>query len=374
MPPDVLWTLYPHLLAKITGEQRVRYFIGVDVGGTTSTICIGNEQREVLYVSDQFTTAANEGPHVVIAAIVEQVILAIEKLGGTISDVEAAALATPGPATIDGLLLKTPNLNPELWDRFPIRGELEVALQKHHASIQVSYIGDGQAAALGEFSVRSGNVTWSQVAAADLAKEPISSLFMAIVGTGLGGGAAVDGKAVRGSEGRAGHLGHITLPPYAFRYEHDRQLQVGNALCTAESAVSLTGLSHQLEYRLSLEQWRDHPLNSLDTPIREKAKQLRSLAGDGDELAIELFDDQAHTLGIALLTVNYIGDFDLLVIGGGVCDLSPSLRESYRLRAEKSYRQYALDGFRNLARFEYSCCGDEAPVIGALVCALPEAK
>jgi predicted NBD/HSP70 family sugar kinase len=344
----------------------VRYFIGVDVGGTTSTVAVGNDQREIVFVSDQFPTVSSEGPQAVIQAVVAQGISAIEHVGASLQDVGAVALATPGPATADGLLLKTPNLDPETWDRFPIRAELELALRLHQPDIRVHYLGDGQAAALGEFAIRNRMISWNRVALADLPAANISSLFTVIVGTGLGGGAVQDGKAIRGSEGRAGHVGHMTLPALAFRYEHDRQLRVGNSFCTAESAISLKALAHQLEYRLTLDQWREHLLNSNGDSIREKAKRLRSLAADGDSLALQLFDDQARALGIAMLNANYLGDYDRLVIGGGVCDLSADVRDRYRRRAEESYREHALDGFRNLDRFHFSLCGDEAPVIGAL--------
>jgi predicted NBD/HSP70 family sugar kinase len=158
----------------------------------------------------------------------------------------------------------------------------------------------------------------------------------------------------------------MLLPEFAFRHEHDRQLVVGNATATIESAVSLTGLTHQLEYRLSLPEWKDHALNQQSGSFKDKAKQLRNLADDNDALALELFDDQAKALGIGLLSINYLGDFDLVVIGGGVCDLSESVRERYRKAAEDAYRTYCLDGFKNLAQFEFSACGDDAPVLGAL--------
>ena len=74
-----------------------------------------------------------------------------------------------------------------------------------------------------------------------------------------------------------------------------------------------------------------------------------------------MFDDQAKALGITLLNVNYLGDYDLLVIGGGVCDLASEVHERYRRLAEDTYRSLALDGFRNLSHFEFSVCGDEAP-------------
>jgi predicted NBD/HSP70 family sugar kinase len=141
---------------------------------------------------------------------------------------------------------------------------------------------------------------------------------------------------------------------------------VGNSVATIESAVSLTGLTHQLEYRLSLPDWKDHSLNQLPGSFKDKAKQLRDLADGGDALALELFDDQAKALGIGLLNINYLGDYDLIVIGGGVCDLCESVRDRYRKTAEDAYRKYCLDGFKNLTQFEFSACGDDAPVMGAL--------
>ncbi|MCA9234801.1 MAG: ROK family protein [Planctomycetales bacterium] len=343
----------------------MKLWVGIDVGGTTSTVTVGDANRQGVYVSPQFETRSTAGPAAVIEAVVAAVQQGVAEAGGALADVASVCLSTPGPATLDGLLLKTPNLDPAMWDKFPIRQALEEALRAQVPTISVHYIGDGQAAVLGEFAVRSGKLTWPHARGAG--GQDLQSIFMVIVGTGLGGGEVRDGRVVRGREGRAGHVGHILLPEYAFRYPHDRQLQVGNALSTAESAISLTGLSHQLGYRLTLDEWKDNPLVAAPGTVRDKAKKLRELAAAGDPLAQQLFDDQAKALGIALLSVNYLGDFDLIVIGGGVSDLAPAVRDRYRQLAEESYRTHALDGFRNLDRFEFSICGDEAPVAGALV-------
>ncbi|MEO1497180.1 MAG: ROK family protein [Planctomycetota bacterium] len=347
------------------------YHIGVDIGGTTSTLAIGDENRRVLAVSDQFPTSPDGGPAAVIAAIVDEADKSIQRLGATLADVPTLGLATPGPASKDGVLFMTPNLNPEHWDQFPIRGELEKAFRERAPELSVRYIGDGQAAALGEYVVRSRGFTWDAVPADQLPAEELESLFMVIVGTGLGGGAVIDGQPARGLGGRAGHVGHILLPEYAFRYEHDRQLKKGNAYAAAESAISLSALAHQLEYRLQLDEWSSHTLNATEGNAKDKAKQLRGLAAEGDALANQMFDDQAKALGIAMLCANYLGDYDRLVIGGGVCDLAPEVRERYQKLAEDAYREHALDGFRDLDRLEFSVCGDEAPVIGALAWATP---
>ena len=207
------------------------YYLGVDVGGTTSTLAVGNDRREVIHISNQFPTSPEKGPNSSIAAIVAAAIDAMKQLGASLADVATVGLATPGPATMDGVLLSTPNLNRDLWDNFPIRRGLEDALRKHHPPILVRYIGDGQAAALGEYSICSRSLDWERVPAKSLPTAKLDSLFMVIVGTGLGGGAVLGGRAIQGSQGRAGHVGHILLPHYAFRYEHDRQLLKGNAYC-----------------------------------------------------------------------------------------------------------------------------------------------
>lgn len=350
------------------------YRIGIDVGGTTTTIAIGNDSREVVEVSEQFESRTAEGPQRTIQLILDQIESSLKKIGSATDQIVDVGLATPGPATLDGVLSKTPNLTSELWNGFPFRAALEERVRNWSPSSSVRYIGDGQAAALGEYSIRSGTVTWDRVDPSLTGQQDLSSLFMVIVGTGLGGGEVERGQVVRGKAGRAGHAGHLLLPQFAFRYEHDRQLMVGNATCTAESAISLTGLTHQLGFRLNLEQWRDHPLHSVDGSIRDKAKQLRSLAAKGDALALELFDDQARALGITMLDINYLGDYDLLIIGGGVCDLSKEVKSRYLQLAEEAYRDYALDGFRDLDCLEFSVCGDEAPVIGALAFAYSDAS
>ncbi len=306
-----------------------------------------------------------------IDAIVAQVIVELEKLGGTLDEAPALGLATPGPASLDGVLHMTPNLKAELWDQFPIRAELEKALRKHNSEIRVRYIGDGQAAALGEYAVRSHRFTFDKIPADSIPDEELNSLFMVIVGTGLGGGMVIDGKPIQGLGGRAGHAGHILLPAFAFRHEHDRQLKIGNTTCCAESAVSLSALAHQIAYRLTLDEWVAGIGPAAGRGVFVDVHRLRELAADGDALALELFDEQARALGLVMHCANNLGDYDRLVIGGGVCDLAPAVRERYRKLAEEAYHQHALDGFRDLDRLEFSVCGDDAPVIGALAWATP---
>ncbi|WP_168566725.1 ROK family protein [Crateriforma spongiae] len=352
------------------------YFIGVDVGGTTSTICMGDHQGQLIELSDQFRTRSNDGPGATVDDIVAEILRSADRLHLSLEDFPVVTLATPGPATIDGVLHGSPNLNHPDWNHCPIREMLQEKLRETAPAIEVRYLGDGQAAALGEFAVRRGDLKIDAKLAQhtglnlDRPNKQLDSLFMIAVGTGFGGGEVREGKVVRGRKGRAGHAGHILLPVDAFRYPQDRELKVGNTFNAVESAVSLTALTHQLAYRLKLDDWKDHPLNSVDGTDKDRAKQLRELAADGDALAIELFDDQAKALGMALLMLQYIGDYDLLVVGGGVCDLAPDVRQRYLRIAQESFYDHALDGFRDFTDIEFSDCGDSAAVIGAYVDAL----
>jgi glucokinase len=349
----------------------VPFYVGIDVGGTTSTIAIGTHDRKLIYLSNQFPTRTVDGPEATMADLIDQVLTGLRPLQATLDDVVTVGLATPGPASLDGVLMTSPNLRADLWNHYPIRAQLEKRFQSHAHAIRVFYIGDGQAAALGEFAVRSAalDVNTCESLLLDSAIAPdnrLQSLFFVAVGTGLGGGEVRDGKVVRGARGRAGHAGHLLLPHHAFRYDHDRQMRVGNTVAAAESAISLSALTRQLDYRLNLPQWQNHPLARAAGTPKDKAKQLRRFAADLDPLAIELLDDQARALGMVMLMVNYIGDYDQLVIGGGVCDMSPPIRERYLKLAEASYHEHALDGFRDYPGLAFSICGDQASVIGAL--------
>lgn len=358
-------------------------FIGVDVGGTTSTICLGDMSGHLLEISPQFATRSFEGPAATIDDIASQIARSLASRELDLSCIKRVTIATPGPATLDGVISGTPNLPIELWNECPVRELLQQRLKEamlanpnasegsHADDIEVGYLGDGQAAALGEFAMRRGDISLSPQLGSqcgiEVVENPadIQSLFMVAVGTGLGGGEVRGGKVVQGAAGRAGHAGHIMLPNDVFRYPHDQTLKVGNSYHTVESAVSLTALTHQLPFRLGLPQWANHPLHEVEGSDKDRAKRLRELAAEGDALALELFDDQATALGVALLCLQNIGDYDELVIGGGVCDMSVDMKRRYLKIVKEAFHQRALNGFRDFDAIGFSCCGDQASVIGA---------
>ena len=65
-----------HHLVLSEGRIAVSLFVGVDVGGTTCTLAIGDSESTVLAVSDQFPTRSKDGPDATIADILAEIKLA----------------------------------------------------------------------------------------------------------------------------------------------------------------------------------------------------------------------------------------------------------------------------------------------------------
>ena len=272
---------------------------------------------------------------------------------------------------MDGVLLATPNLNRELWNNYPIRAGLQAALGEFHGGIAVRYLGDGQAAALGEYSIRSRSLVVGPRAAGVAAEREAGVAVHRDRrhGAGRRGGARRPGDSRQPGAGRArrAHSAAGVCVPLRAR----SQAAQGQRLCDGGvgGVAERTGAPIGISTRRCRSGRRTRSTRWKARRARSRSS-LRELVAAGDPLAQELFDDQARALGITLLCVNYLGDYDRLVIGGGVCAFEGAVRERYQRLAEEEYRRHALDGFRNLDRLEYSVCGDEAPVIGALAWAM----
>src|SRR5262249_3617364 len=112
-------------------------------------------------------------------------------------DVLGAGIATPGPASVTGVLSAagSTNFGHPGWAGFDLPTQLSLLLD-----LPVFYLNDGNAAAL-----------WGHIAACG-GRASSSTSITAVVGTGLGGGLVVNGRLVVGRNGFAGELGHVLIP------------------------------------------------------------------------------------------------------------------------------------------------------------------
>lgn len=131
-------------------------------------------------------------------------------------------------------------------------------------------------------------------------------VFGVILGTGVGGGIAVDGKVHAGGNGIAGEWGHIPLPwmrPEEFR---SAKCFCGNYDCT-ECYISGTGFV------------RDYNLSAERKVV--SGNDIMQLVADGDELATAAFERFLDRLARSLASMINILDPDVIVLGGGMSNV-----------------------------------------------------
>ncbi|MDQ7908925.1 ROK family protein [Phytohabitans sp. ZYX-F-186] len=298
--------------------------VGLDVGGTaTNATVVDQTGRFLVDRLVETPSCVLDGPPAALDALARSVDVVLELTGTDPGTVRAVGLDTPGPSSADGVLSAKGATNfalPE-WYGFDIRGALEKRL-----GLPVVYNNDGNAAALYAHVVHFG------------ADAPRRSSVSAIVGTGLGGGVIESGQVVKGATGMAGELGHVHIPMHGLLAD-GQTLPACNCGFSGdvESVASLTGIvKNLLPYWLT--RYPDHELAGV--PIKEAAKLVRGLGERGDELAREIFEQQAMALGRLFTIAANFTDPHAYFVGGGVVEAAPDFRDWFldRVRAHTLLR------------------------------------
>jgi glucokinase len=284
----------------------VRVVAGVDLGGTAINYTLVNQQEQFLIeVLCEYPARSKEGPVICLQQIVDGLKVAVDLAGLNVTDVVAAGLDTPGPASASGVLSAEGSTNFVHcdWGGFDIRANLETRL-----GIPVTYLNDGNAGALwGHFTIFGASSQATSVTV--------------VIGTGLGGGIIINGRDVKGRQGFGGELGHVLLP-----YQNIRGIEGLVPECNCgrtgdlESVCSLTAIEKSfLPYFLP--RYPDHELGKLGN-LHQAAKLVRGLAEKGDPMCKEIFRVQAHGLGVFFDEMINTFDPDALIVGGGAIETS----------------------------------------------------
>lgn len=176
------------------GARSVRLCGGIEAGGTKFVCAVGAGPDEILAETEFPTTTPDETIGRAIAFFREQP--AIAALGiGSFGPVDP----DPGSPTF-GTITTTPKSG---WRNVDLRGQVEAAL-----GISVAFDTDVNAAALGEHR-------WG-------AAEGLDTFVYITVGTGIGGGALVEGRLLHGL--MHSEMGHFRVP-------HDRSSDPFEGTC-----------------------------------------------------------------------------------------------------------------------------------------------
>lgn len=328
------------------------YVVGLDNGGTANKFTVMSRSGEFLVDRlVELPSRVTEGPAEAIAALIEAFDTAVALAGVDRADVSGVGFDTPGPASADGVISSRGGTNfvhPD-WRGFDFRSALEDAL-----GLPVVYSNDGNAAALYAHHEHFGPVAGER------------SSISAIVGTGLGGGVIESGRIVKGAAGMAGELGHVHVPMSGLLAD-DQPMPRCNCGFEgdAESVASLTGIQNNLlPYWLT--RFADHELRGTDPATA--ARRVRSLAEQGDELALRIFEQQAMAIGRLLTIAANFTDPDCYFVGGGVIEAEPHFRDWFLARVEE--HTWLRDEQRRVAEFALVRDLDMAGCRGSAVAAL----
>ncbi|GAK58015.1 glucokinase [Candidatus Vecturithrix granuli] len=266
-------------------------FLGVDIGGTNVKIGVIN-QEGVILEHRQIPTNVHRAPENVIAdiaAAANDVRAPLEAQGQKI-----LSLGVGVPGSIDwqeGVCRLLPNF-PNGWRDVRLKEQLE-----RHLELSTFMINDVRAITLAEKLFGAG--------------KSVTSMIMAAIGTGIGGGIVINNELLIGRDGSAGELGHMNVEP-------------GGVVCGCGSRGCL-------ECYASGPAIAGAALRALvqqnDTLIRELVKNdynkvtaaiVAEAAERGDQVAKDILTNAGKYIGQAMANVAVVVNPEMVVIGGGV--------------------------------------------------------
>jgi glucokinase len=179
------------------------------------------------------------------------------------------------------------------------------------------------------------------------------------LGTGVGGGVAIDGRLRLGREGAAGELGHQTILP-------DGPLcGCGNRGCL-ETLASGPALSAQGIWLMQCGRApRLHALVEGDAG-RVTPKEMAQAAEAGDEAVGASITRAAEYLGIGVANMVLALYPDLVVFAGGMAEMGELLFETVRETVRRRVQMFPPDQIRITG----SLLGDRAGMLGGIALAL----
>jgi len=302
--------------------------IGIDLGGTKIAGLVVNPSEEGAIVGRALIAT----PAMDADASAEAVVEVVRQLAGAHPSSAAVGIGVAGLVGADGTFLFGPNLP---WRNLAI-GELVAA----RTGLPVLVDNDANVAAWGEYRFGAGKGS--------------SHMFLATVGTGIGGGIVADGRLLRGAHGLAAEIGHIIVEPGG------PLCGCGNRGCWEQVA------SGRAIDRLGREAAPDHPealfVMLAGAPEKVTGPLVTEAARQGDPVAVSILEEVGRRLGEGLAGLANTLDPEVIVVGGGVVEAADLV-----LGPAREAFQEALEAveYRPAIPIVAAVMGNDAGAVGA---------
>ena len=303
----------------------MKYCFGIDIGGTTVKIGLFSEAGEML---DRWEIPTRKGNDP--AELLKDVKISLEncmqKKGMAKEDILGIGMAAPGPVTADGVLQNAVNIG---WGSVKRVEEAEKSI-----GISPVRIGnDARVAALGEAAFGAG--------------KEAESMLMVTLGTGVGGGAFLNGEIYAGSNYAGLEVGHIVI-------EKDGRLcNCGRKGCFERYAAA-SALTRDTQAAM-----KEHPESALwkICPDIEKVNAKTAFDGQkqGDKVATDVVNTYIEYLACGLVNLINIFQPEVVCLGGGVSNerqylldlLQPHIDREDFARNARERTKIVIAKFRN---------------------------
>ena len=305
----------------------MKYGFGIDLGGTTVKLAWFNELGQLLE-KWEIPTRSEEGGKYILPDIAQAVLQFLQQKGVAGEDVIGMGIGVPGPVSKTGVVNKCVNLG---WGVFNIEQQLHDL-----TGLKVKAGNDANVAALGECWMGGG--------------KGYSSLVMATLGTGVGGGIILDGKILYGARGAAGEIGHMVLD----RTETER-CGCGKKGC-AEQYCSATGVVRMTK-RFLAQDSRDTDLRKVENLT---CKDVFDAAAAGDAVALDALETVYARMAEFCANLASAFDPEVIVLGGGVTKAGTVLVEGI----QRHFGKYVFHAMADMP-FVLATLGNDAGAYGA---------
>ena len=315
--------------------------LAFDLGGTKFAFGVVAENGEVIG-SDKIETLAKQGPEQAIQRVNLAAQSLLKKLNIKPEELIGIGIASPGPLDISkGCVDGSPNLPG--WTDYSIEAGLSTFF-----NLPARIDNDANAAALGEYKFGAG-------------KNKKNMVYIT-VSTGIGGGVIVDGRLMRGANGNAAELGHLTL-----------NINGPACPCGANGCFEMyaSGTAIARRTREAIQTGTQSQILNLAGSIEDiTTYHILEALQKNDALAQKIWNETTEYLGRGLAVVINTFNPELIVVGGGVTAAGDLLFKPVR---EKALR-YAFPRLAAVCSIVPAGLGSNVGVVGAAACAFEDTE
>ena len=244
-----------------------------------------------------------------------------------------------------------------------LRGTSGIVAQSPHLGWRNVSLGDMMRTRLGErHRVVVENdvnaITWGEFVMG--AGRDVPDVLAVYIGTGIGGGAVCDGRLLRGGTGCAVEIGHTKVV-----WDDSAR----RCACGLKGCVEAYAGGEPLQRRVRAELAggaRSAAVGIAGSPEAVNPGHLDAAAAEGDEYALNLWQEIGPLVGVALANAVTLFNPNRLILGGGVLSRTPVLEEHIIAALEVAINPPAQEDLG----IENAALGDDAGVVGSALLAL----